>query len=659
MATTYTITVQSTVDGNKYFVDGVQQDSLTLEAGQAYVFDQSDASNTGHPLALSRTDNGTHGGGVAYTNGVIVTGTAGTDRVLTFTAPNNAPSSLYYYCQVHSGMGGSITVQNQTDNDPIRNFFKTLIVGEYSTTDTQLDVISTDAPSLPDPAVSGAYNLTIFSGTDSATSERFEIVRVTAKSNDTLTVVRAQEGTDALDMQDPNHVFGVVYSATKKTFDDIKAEIDQAQLDIQTNATNVQSVQDELDAFTVADQDLNTTDDVTFNSVVSSTRFTLPQRREFPTMPSVGDLFIDQDTKQLIVFNGVGFQKLVGNFVLQTQLANANALIPQIAGGPILEPADGLAFSFDANAIALGTGSRLLEFAGLNAGALVADMIFQPIEVDFLLIAGGGSGGNSQSKNYGGGGGGAGGYICSLTGELSGENSSPVAKKLMLPGQNYSVTIGAGGSGTQNRTGGQNGGNDSVFDNITANFGGAGESGSTRSGSNLSGGGSGGGAESYSGPGGPFGGTPNQGHSGGTSGPYERAGGGGGAGENGFGGGGRGGNGIQSSINGTPTYRAGGGGGGFINSGSPGGLGGGGAMNSPYKHGAPGQAHTGSGGGGSSRGDQNYISGSGGSGILILNYPDTYSASLSSGATSLSGEITIGNGRRAIEIITSGDVKIQ
>jgi len=652
MATTYTITVQATVDGNKYFVDGVQQDSLTIEAGQSYIFDQSDASNAGHPLALSRTDNGTHGGGVSYTNGVVVTGTAGTDRVLTFTAPNNAPATLYYYCQVHSGMGGSITVQNQIDNDPIRNFFKTLIVGEYSTTDTQLDVISTDAPSLPDPAVSGAYNLTIFSGTDSATSERFEIVRVTAKSNDTLTVVRAQEGTTALDMQDPNHVFGVVYSATKKTFDDIKAEIDQAQLDIAQNATDISNIE-------FADQDLNTTDDVTFNSVTTTSRFQLPSFANFPSNPSVGEIFINSLTNELVVYNGLNFQRIVGDIVAQTSVANATAGIFQTFTDQSIEliSPNATAFSLDINAIALNQVERALEFANSSAKALDAIAQFKPVDVQFFIQAGGGGGGSSRDESDSGGGGGGGGLISSVIGERSGEDSDPVATFSAVPFTNYSVVIGAGGNGARGNAGSNAGfGGDSSIFGLTAIGGGRG---AVHGRHNAGNGGCGGGAsdttQTYRGQG-----TTNQGFSGGGGSRRPNAGGGGG---------GTGsvansgtqvpGSGTTSSITGTAIARGGGGYGGDNDSESASGIDGGGGIRVGFSgtKGLPGEAHKG--GGGGAGGDDSTINpgGNGGSGTVILLYPDTASLTLSNGATSLNGEnIDRGDGFRYTEIITTGTV---
>ena len=108
--TTYTVTVASGTNsygsGNKYYLDGSVSPTINLSEGSTYRFDQSDSSNSGHPLRFSTTANGTHGGGYEYTTGVTTNGTPGSSGAYTqITVASGAPT-LYYYCTNHSGMGG-------------------------------------------------------------------------------------------------------------------------------------------------------------------------------------------------------------------------------------------------------------------------------------------------------------------------------------------------------------------------------------------------------------------------------------------------------------------------------------------------------------------------------------------------------------------------
>lgn len=106
IAQTFTVTVSNPGSGNVYYIDSVQQDTVNLTEGNTYRFDQSDSSNSGHPLRFSTTSNGTHGGGTQYTTGVTTNGTPGTAGAYTqITVASGAPT-LYYYCTNHSGMGG-------------------------------------------------------------------------------------------------------------------------------------------------------------------------------------------------------------------------------------------------------------------------------------------------------------------------------------------------------------------------------------------------------------------------------------------------------------------------------------------------------------------------------------------------------------------------
>ena len=109
---TYNVTVADD-SGNKYYISdhSGSAPTLTLKKGNTYKFDQSAASNSGHPLQFSTTSDGTHSGGTAYTTGVTVVGTAGTaGSYVQIVVSDSTPSTLYYYCTNHSGMGGTANV---------------------------------------------------------------------------------------------------------------------------------------------------------------------------------------------------------------------------------------------------------------------------------------------------------------------------------------------------------------------------------------------------------------------------------------------------------------------------------------------------------------------------------------------------------------------
>ena len=149
---TFTVTAA----GGKFYIDGVVNPVLTLYRGYTYTFDQSDSTNSSHPLYFSETADGTHAqtdtsytvthSGSSY---YIIDGnnqpnlTLYTGRTYTFNVTNNSghpfklgssadaethlttgvtyntnstvfspttTGTYYYYCDAHSGMGGTITV---------------------------------------------------------------------------------------------------------------------------------------------------------------------------------------------------------------------------------------------------------------------------------------------------------------------------------------------------------------------------------------------------------------------------------------------------------------------------------------------------------------------------------------------------------------------
>ena len=87
---------------NGYTIDGVEGAYLEFTPGNTYKFDQSDSSNTGHPLAFYEDAAKT----ISYTTGVTTNGTPGSTGAYTQIVPTvSTPPILYYQCTVHSLMG--------------------------------------------------------------------------------------------------------------------------------------------------------------------------------------------------------------------------------------------------------------------------------------------------------------------------------------------------------------------------------------------------------------------------------------------------------------------------------------------------------------------------------------------------------------------------
>ena len=274
--------------------------------------------------------------------------------------------------------------------------------------------------------------------------------------------------------------------------------------------------------------------------------------------------------------------------------------------------------------------SKTLVYSDATKGWLVtseagAAAALPDLTVNYLVVAGGGGGGGSIS--WSGGGGGAGGYKAGTSFPLS-------------VNTDYTVTVGAGGAGGSS-VNGTNGGI-SVFNNITSTGGGGG-GGSENSLSAGSNGGSGGGGLGEVDPAGT--GIPGQGFDGGVGGDgqsaYTSGGGGGGASDVGQAasaqsatkGGGNGGAGIANAITGTSWFYAGGGGGGSNQSnstigGQPGNGGGGTGGSQHTRTATVGAVNTGGGGGGDMNPGKQ-----GGSGVVILRYPDYYDITVGSGLT--------------------------
>jgi hypothetical protein len=112
---TFVVTMTNASGANKYYIDGYLQASLVLHQGQTYIFDLSSGTLSGHPFEFSTTNNGSHGGGSVYSTGITTTGTYASSEKRTFVVSASTPTTLYYYCTAHSGMGGSVSISSEAE----------------------------------------------------------------------------------------------------------------------------------------------------------------------------------------------------------------------------------------------------------------------------------------------------------------------------------------------------------------------------------------------------------------------------------------------------------------------------------------------------------------------------------------------------------------
>ena len=117
---TFTVTVASKTSANvyngagssnAYFIDGQEAPSILIEGNESssyeyyYKFDQSDASNSGHPLRFYFDANKT----TQFTVEVTTSGTPGSSGAYTqIKVGGSTPNVVYYQCSSHAFMGNKL-----------------------------------------------------------------------------------------------------------------------------------------------------------------------------------------------------------------------------------------------------------------------------------------------------------------------------------------------------------------------------------------------------------------------------------------------------------------------------------------------------------------------------------------------------------------------
>ena len=93
---------------HKFYIDNQLSSELVLKRGLIYVFDLTSSSTNYHPFYISTSQGGGNYND-EYLNGV--TNSRATSGKLIFKVPLNSPSSLYFNCGFHYGMGGHLIIQ--------------------------------------------------------------------------------------------------------------------------------------------------------------------------------------------------------------------------------------------------------------------------------------------------------------------------------------------------------------------------------------------------------------------------------------------------------------------------------------------------------------------------------------------------------------------
>lgn len=109
--------------------------------------------------------------------------------------------------------------------DAVKNFAKVTVSTGYDASATSIVLTTGHGAKLPAPATDGAFNVVWWNSTDysdPSDDPNVEIVRVTARSTDTLTVTRAQESTSATTKNTGSKTYKMILGATAKMITDIQ-----------------------------------------------------------------------------------------------------------------------------------------------------------------------------------------------------------------------------------------------------------------------------------------------------------------------------------------------------------------------------------------------------------------------------------------------------
>ena len=171
--------------GSGYVINGVQSPFLTLTPGRTYKFDQSNNTNSTHPLRFYLEADKT----TAYTTNVTTNGTPGSAGAYTqIVVTDSTPQVLHYQCSAHGYMGNAVNTNSNVPavsaeagvvdfvaSGAIANGATVLIKTDGTVTVVAENAVSTPTAGTPDYFEGGTGNLAYSSTTFDSNSNRIVI----------------------------------------------------------------------------------------------------------------------------------------------------------------------------------------------------------------------------------------------------------------------------------------------------------------------------------------------------------------------------------------------------------------------------------------------------------------------------------------------------
>ena len=121
---------------NGFTIDGEQAPFLTFTPGRTYKFDQSDSSNSGHPLVFYEEADKT----TQYATNITTNGTPGSAGAYTqIVTSDNLPTILHYQCSNHTYMGNAVQCNTAFD----RTALAIIDAGNFDTSSSTASMTNT------------------------------------------------------------------------------------------------------------------------------------------------------------------------------------------------------------------------------------------------------------------------------------------------------------------------------------------------------------------------------------------------------------------------------------------------------------------------------------------------------------------------------------